>query len=277
MGSGRWRSKLLPYLQGGTSLNDLMIIAMAGFTTGITTVLFGFGGGFVVVPCLPAAGAATSTGGQCDAYCRGHLDGGDDFQCGLGQLPKLARGQAFFNCFVPAAVVCRHGRGGRFVAGGNIERGAGSRAFYPLYAGDDWGLHVAQRLSSGSAPRRLSLLTVTVGGTLIGMIAAMLGVGGSVMTVPLLRRHGHAMRECISAANPLSLPVALCGTVTYAISGWQNLDRRRFYQPENFGPLLLTGWAGIVFSRRTIPAVPDVWHARIYVMLLCLVLMAMLL
>ena len=31
-------------------LNDLLIILLAGFTTGITTVLFGFGGGFVVVP-----------------------------------------------------------------------------------------------------------------------------------------------------------------------------------------------------------------------------------
>ena len=31
-------------------MNDLMIIALAGFTTGTTTVLFGFGGGFVVVP-----------------------------------------------------------------------------------------------------------------------------------------------------------------------------------------------------------------------------------
>jgi len=33
-------------------LNDLMMIALAGFTTGITTVLFGFGGGFVVVPLV---------------------------------------------------------------------------------------------------------------------------------------------------------------------------------------------------------------------------------
>mgnify|MGYP006900066238 CR=1 FL=1 len=33
-------------------MNDLMMIALAGFTTGITTVLFGFGGGFVVVPLV---------------------------------------------------------------------------------------------------------------------------------------------------------------------------------------------------------------------------------
>ncbi|KTS66450.1 membrane protein, partial [Pantoea dispersa] len=33
-------------------MNELLIIVLAGFTTGITTVLFGFGGGFVVVPFI---------------------------------------------------------------------------------------------------------------------------------------------------------------------------------------------------------------------------------
>jgi uncharacterized membrane protein YfcA len=62
----------------------------------------------------------------------------------------------------------------------------------------------------------------------IGMIAALLGVGGSVMTVPLLRRHGYEMQECVSASNPLSLPVALCGAVTYAIIGWHSIPLSGF-------------------------------------------------
>ncbi|MCV5863407.1 sulfite exporter TauE/SafE family protein, partial [Escherichia coli] len=83
----------------------------------------------------------------------------------------------------------------------------------------------------------------------IGTIAALLGVGGSVMTVPLLRRHGHTMRECISAANPLSLPVALCGAVTYAISGWHKISAGGFVgfiSLKILGLLLVAGWAGIV-------------------------------
>ena len=51
---------------------------------------------------------------------------------------------------------------------------------------------------TGSARRRLSLPVVTGGGVIIGTIAALLGVGGSVMTVPLLRRHGYAMQACIA-------------------------------------------------------------------------------
>lgn len=49
------------------------------------------------------------------------------------------------------------------------------------------------------------------------------------MTVPLLRRHGYTMQESVSAANPLSLPVALCGSVTYAISGWQQIPMSGFF------------------------------------------------
>ena len=81
---------------------------------------------------------------------------------------------------------------------------------------------------TGSARRRLSLPVVTGGGVIIGTIAALLGVGGSVMTVPLLRRHGYAMQECVSASNPLSLPVALCGAVTYAVIGWHSIPLSGF-------------------------------------------------
>ena len=133
---------------------------------------------------------------------------------------------------------------------------------------------------SGGTPRSLSFTVVTGGGVIIGMIAALLGVGGSVMTVPLLRRHGHSMSECIRASNPLSLPVALCGAVTYVVTGWQSMPVSGFLgfiSLKVLGLLVLTGWAGIVFSRRAIPAIPDIWHARIYVLLLCLVFLSMLL
>ncbi|WP_413770273.1 TSUP family transporter, partial [Vibrio vulnificus] len=51
-------------------------------------------------------------------------------------------------------------------------------------------------------------------------MATFLGVGGSVMTVPLLRRCGLSMSQATSMANPLSLPVAVAGTLAYmAVAG----------------------------------------------------------
>ena len=48
----------------------------------------------------------------------------------------------------------------------------------------------------GSSLRRLSLPVVTGGGVTIGMIAALLGVGGSVMTVPC---YGAMVMRCVNA------------------------------------------------------------------------------
>jgi len=123
-----------------------MIIALAGFNTGITTVLFGFGGGFVVVPFVyqllvrqpQLAGNAMHTAVATSTAVM-------IFNAGWVSYQNWRAGRLSSPRLVPAAVVYRHGRGGRFLAGGNIERGAGSCAFYPLYAGDDWRLPVAQR------------------------------------------------------------------------------------------------------------------------------------
>ncbi len=60
--------------------------------------------------------------------------------------------------------------------------------------------------------------------------------------------------------------------MTYAVIGWHSIPLSGFLgfiSLKILGLLVLTGWAGIVFSRRAIPAVPDVWYARIYVLLLC--------
>lgn len=66
--------------------------------------------------------------------------------------------------------------------------------------------------------RHVSTIGSTVGGLGIGAVASFLGVGGSVMTVPLLRRRGMAMAEAIAMANPLSLPVAIAATALYAVA-----------------------------------------------------------
>lgn len=89
----------------------------------------------------------------------------------------------------------------------------------------------------GSARRRLSLPVVTGGGMVIGMIAALLGVGGSVMTVPLLRRHGYEMQECVSASNPLCpWRYAGCDLCRHWLAQHSAERISGFYQPENSRP-----------------------------------------
>lgn len=265
-------------------MNYIVIIALAGFTTGITTVLFGFGGGFVVVPFVyqlmlrqpeltgNAMHVAVATSTAVMIFNAGWVSY-RNWRAG-----KLAAQTLFpLLWFIAIGAVV-----GSCLAGILSEKIV--RALFILYMlATISDCLLRKGFFRGSARRRLSLPVVTGGGMVIGMvigmIAALLGVGGSVMTVPLLRRHGYEMQECVSASNPLSLPVALCGAVTYAVIGWHSIPLSGFLgfiSLKILGLLVLTGWAGIVFSRRAIPAVSDVWYARIYVLLLCLVLLAML-
>ncbi|ORM61822.1 sulfite exporter TauE/SafE family protein [Pantoea rodasii] len=262
-------------------MNDILIIALAGFTTGITTVLFGFGGGFVVVPFIyqllrhqPATAdnamhiaVATSTAVMI-------------FNAGWVSYRNWRAGHVSVQaCFPLMWFIAMGAVIGSWLAGLLSEERV--RLLFVIYMVVTIGDCLLRKgFFSGSIPRRLSRATVTGGGILIGTIAALLGVGGSVMTVPLLRRHGYAMRDCINTANPLSLPVALCGAMTYAVSGWHSIPARGFLGFISLKIMMLlvvTGLFGILVAQRKIPAVPDIWHARIYVLLLNAVLIAMLL
>lgn len=259
-------------------MNDVWIISMAGFTTGITTVLFGFGGGFVVVPFVyqlvvqqPHLTAhamhiavATSTAVMI-------------FNAGWASYQNWRGGKLTPAILLPLLWFIALGAvTGSLLAG--LMSDAWVRWLFILYMLATIGDCLLRRgFFNPHAPRSLSRSTVSAGGMLIGAIAAMLGVGGSVMTVPLLRRHGHTMRECVSAANPLSLPVAVCGTITYIFTGWQHVPASGyagFISVKILLMLVVSGFIGMQFARRCIPPVPDVWHARIYVALLGGVLIA---
>ncbi len=96
------------------------------------------------------------------------------------------------------------------------------------------------------------------------------------MTVPLLRRHGYDMKYCVSAANPLSIPVAVIGALMYML-GWHEMSGPQYLGYVNLnilGLLVVAGIAGIVFAGRCLPKVSDALHAKIYVLLLIAVLIA---
>src|SRR5690606_27574584 len=86
-------------------------------------------------------------------------------------------------------------------------------------------------------------------GTAIGCLAALLGVGGSVMTVPLMRRRGASMTTATAMANPLTLPMALSGTLVYALLAGQGHALGSGYAGyvdlPAFGLLALGSWLGI--------------------------------
>lgn len=267
-----------------------LILALFGCISGVTTVLFGFGGGFVVVPVL--YGVLTATHGADDA---------------IGQA-AMHIAVATSTCVMivnSVAATRKHQRAGNIVRvyvwplAGFIAVGALLGAWAATQASGDLvrGVFIAYlgvtildcvlrqgflAQHAAQTPRPLGQGVVVGGGVVIGAIATFLGVGGSVMTVPLLRRRGLPMAKAAAMANPLTLPVAVVGTLAYmaaaralpaALAPWIV----GYVDLLAFAALALGSLAGIRLAAPLIPRIPDHLHARVYIGLLALVMLSMLL
>jgi uncharacterized membrane protein YfcA len=231
-----------------------------GILSGVTTALFGFGGGFVTVPVVYAVAAR----------------GPEPMHVAAGTSAAVM----LVNSLGATVTVVRAGRLRReyvWPLGGFIALGAGLGALaatsvadgvlHALFAGY-LALTIVDSVLrrgflTGGEPRPLSRRTASAGGVGIGAVAAFLGVGGSVLTVPLLRRRGLPMSEATALANPLSLPVAAVATAVYlATPGPATLD------PVAASLLLAGSLPTIAVLRRWPPAIPDRAHAVAYLVLL---------
>ncbi|WP_085597287.1 MULTISPECIES: sulfite exporter TauE/SafE family protein [unclassified Pseudomonas] len=265
-----------------------LLLALFGCMTGISAVLFGFGGGFVVVPLLYwmllASQGADSAAGQSAMH--------------------IAVATSTCVMIVNALVASRrHQRAGNLVRhylwplGGYIGLGATFGAAAAMWVDGEviryafiayLAITIADCLlrrgfldpAQGQQARNLGGMQTMFGGMGIGMIATFLGVGGSVMTVPLLRRCGLSMTQATSMANPLSVPVALAGTATYMLlAGLSRFDLGPWFVGYvdllAFSVLTLGSLLGIRLATPWIGRIPDRVHARVYIGLLVLVLLSM--
>jgi len=265
-----------------------LLLALFGCMTGTSAVLFGFGGGFVVVPLLYwmllASQGADSAAGQSAMH--------------------IAVATSTCVMIVNALVASRrHQRAGNLVRhylwplGGYIGLGATFGAAAAMWVDGEviryafiayLAITIADCLlrrgfldpAQGQQARNLGGMQTMFGGMGIGVIATFLGVGGSVMTVPLLRRCGLSMTQATSMANPLSVPVALAGTATYMLlAGLSRFDLGPWFVGYvdllAFSVLTLGSLLGIRLATPWIGRIPDRVHARVYIGLLVLVLLSM--
>jgi uncharacterized membrane protein YfcA len=259
-----------------------LLLLGVGCLTGITTLIFGFGGGFVTVPAVYAVVAATS--------------GADAMHIAVATSTAIMVVNAS-SATVASARLGRLRNGylwpiTAFIAvGAALGALAANRApeallhiLFVAYIAVTIVDSVVRKgfLSSPGGPPAgapLGRTASTFGGIGIGAIASFLGIGGSVMTVPLLRRKGVAMAEATALANPLSLPVAIAGTVIYA------LGAPATGHPGQVGYVSLAATAALVggsvptiaLAKRALAGrrIPDRAHAVAYLILLGIILLAM--
>ncbi len=61
---------------------------------------------------------------------------------------------------------------------------------------------------------------MSVVGTLIGGVSALLGIGGGTLTVPFLLWCNETIQRAIATAAACGLPIAVAGAVGFVVSGW---------------------------------------------------------
>lgn len=272
---------------------DFVGLVLVGVLVGLTTVLFGFGGGFVTVPIIALVhadlgsdtarvAAATSalvmlvnavvstfsTKRETLAHLKGEwwlfilLAAGGAFGAFCAKFAPETLLKWGFVIYIAVTAIDLLARPGFFRRGGSKPRTKAGKA--SVDAGVGAGVGVEEPLGDGG--RGIAALF----GFPIGGLASFLGVGGSVMTVPMMRRSGATMTVATTLANPLTLvimlPAVLVTITTHATTEVPGMvgsvDLRSALA------LLIGAIPVIVLLRRRVPNIPEVIHAWGYVILL---------
>ncbi|MFJ5719792.1 sulfite exporter TauE/SafE family protein [Streptomyces sp. NPDC093149] len=264
---------------------DVVALIGIGLLTGTTTVLFGFGGGFVAVPVVVWADASLGADAMRVATATSAL--------------VMLVNAGFATAVTPRRVLLALRGSGTLLLLLAAGASVGALAMRLAPAGPvRWAfvayvaLTIADLLlrpgflrprtrveATSDAPRPPSAVL----GAPIGAVAAFLGVGGSVMTVPAMRRAGHTMQMATALANPLTLAIALPATA-WSLGG-AALPAAQDAHTHLVGlidlraasALLLGALPVIAVLRRRPPRIPDRTYAWAYIGLLAVVVVAMLL
>lgn len=265
-----------------------LLLAFFGCFAGVTTVLFGFGGGFIIVPVLYRLLSATHDADDLIAQSAMHIAVATSTCVMIVNASISTRNHARAGTLLkpyiwPLAGFIGLGAIGGAVMADLLDGELLRKAFVAYLA-----ITIVDCLfrrgfierGTHARPESLGKLATISGGTGIGAVATALGVGGSVMTVPLLRRCGLSMTQATSMANPLSLPVALAGTATYILMAQVTGNDLGFgylgyVDLLAFCVLTLGAVIGIRLASPMIGKIPDRPHAIIYISLLVIVLLSM--
>jgi hypothetical protein len=247
-----------------------LVLFLVGVAVGVTTVVFGFGGGFVTVPVITLVDAAL---------------GGDAVRVATASSALVM----LVNAVVATAATDRgalarlRGRSGLLTL---LALGGAAGAVAARFAPDAllrWGfvayigVTVVDLLARPGFVRAdpvgagASRGLPTAVGLPIGSVAAFLGVGGSVMTVPMMRRAGAPMSVATTLANPLTALIAAPALLVVLVTSGATPSAPGLVGSVDLASaaaLLAGSLPAVMLLRRRPLRIPDAAHAAVYVGLL---------
>ncbi len=227
---------------------ELLTYLITGAVAGLMAGLLGIGGGLVIVPAL----ALLFVGQVADAHLM-HMAVGTSLAAIIptAMASSLAHHRRdsvdwmAVRALIPGIVV--GGLGGAWLARQVSSPGLALcfGVFEILVALQLWlgTKPVAHRGLPGAAG-------MTVAGTTIGAVSALLGIGGGTLTTPFLLWHGVDIRHAVGTSAACGLPVALAGAAGFAVSGLSIVVQQDWATGFIYWPAV----AGIVLS--SVPLAP---------------------
>ena len=195
-----------------------LLSLILGMFSGVIAGLFGVGGGLVIVPILVLLFTA------------------QDFPAEFVMIMAIATSLATIIVTSIASLLAHHRLGSvlweKVVSlGPGIMIGAALGAviaenldadvlrfmfiIFLLYVGVQMALQLEPTLPPIEHFKALDFAVAC----LIGMISTILGIGGGTLTVPFLVSYRHPMRNAVATASACGLPIAVVGTLSYALLG----------------------------------------------------------
>lgn len=218
-------------------LLSLLAGALGGFLAG----LFGIGGGLVLVPMLAfvfsiqkfpaetvmvmavATSLATIVLTSISSIIAHHRLGAVLWDKAFRLAPGIMLGSA-----VGAMIA-------HFISGDMLRYIFAAFLFYV-------GVQMALQITPAVGKLRQSLGLDWAVATVIGMVSALLGIGGGTLTVPYLVGCQYPIRNAVAISCVCGLPIALAGTLSYAVLGWNQAGL-----PEgSLGYVYMPAFVGIV-------------------------------
>ena len=98
----------------------------------------------------------------------------------------------------------------------------------------------------------LSLL----GGVLVGLLNGLLGAGGGMLVVPMLKKFGLEQTKAHATAVAVIFPLSMMSTAAYLILGHFELSQASVY--------LLPGAAGALLGALLLSKIPAKWLRKIF-------------
>lgn len=257
-----------------------IVLGLFGVLAGISTSLFGFGGGFIAVPLIYNL---LGTDNEFNMYIAVATSACIMIFNSLNATYKHNKSQNIkwdivFPLVFYVAIGAAIGVYCTKFMNSNMIRWC--FILYMIYTISDCLFRKSFINSSHSEIRTINKYLNILIGVIVGVVATILGVGGSVITVPLMRKLGAKMKYAVAMANPLTFPVGLMGAIGYSIlANSQNIHLGKEYIGFIYMPallfLIIGGLIGVPIGSKLIGRISDTMHAKIYIFLLFIVLFAM--